>query len=75
MSMIARVDLRAGKIARVFFVPVMINKRAQPRILPRTDPEFDVVLGYVKEITESQGIKTHFTVEGDEVTVSAGDQD
>lgn len=71
MSMIARVDLAGNEIRRVFFVPVMINQRAQPRILKRTDPEFDVVLDYVKEITGSQGIRTRFAVEGDEVVVSA----
>jgi len=69
MSMIARVDLARGRLERVFFLPVMINKRAQPRILPRSDPEFEVVLSYVKEITQSQGIGTRFSVEGDAVAV------
>jgi len=70
MSMIARVDIYGGRVQRVFFLPVMINKRAQPRILTRSEPEFDVVVAYVKEITESQGIDTRFTVEGDEVAVA-----
>lgn len=70
MSMIARVDIRGGRIERVFFLPVMINKRAQPRILPRSDPEFETVVGYVKEITASQGIGTRYAVDGDEVVVS-----
>lgn len=72
MSMIARVDVSGGRIDRVFYLPVMINARAQPRILSRTDPEFDTVVGYVKEITESQRIATRYTVEGDAVIVEAG---
>jgi len=69
MSLVARVDLAGGRLERVFVLPVMIGKRAQPRILPRSDPEFDVVLEYVKEITASQGIDTRFGVQGDEITV------
>ena len=69
MSMIARLDATGGRIDRAFFLPVMINKRAQPRILGRDDPEFEKVVDYVKEITESQAIRTCFRVEGDEVVV------
>ncbi len=71
MSLIARVDIAGGRLERVFVLPVMIGKRAQPRILPRGDPEFDVVLAYLKEITASQGIDTRFGVQGDEITVGA----
>ena len=69
MSMIARLDVRGGRIERAFFVPVMINTRAQPRILAPADAGFETVVSYVKEITESQGIRTCFRVEGDEVVV------
>ena len=69
MSLIARVDIAGGRLERVFLLPVMINKRAQPRILPKSDPEFDVVLSYLKEITASQGINTRFSVEGDEIAL------
>ena len=35
--------------------------------------DFDDVLNYVKEITEGQGMKTKYVVEGDEVVVSLTD--
>jgi poly-gamma-glutamate synthesis protein (capsule biosynthesis protein) len=70
LSMMARIDSRGGAIERVFFLPVMIDKRARPNILSASDPAFEKVLAYVKEITESQGIRTCFRVEGDEVVVA-----
>jgi poly-gamma-glutamate synthesis protein (capsule biosynthesis protein) len=69
-SMIARIDIVGADIRRVSFLPVMINRRAQPVVLSRSDPSFNDVLGYVREVTASQGIDTTFGVEGDEVVVS-----
>lgn len=69
-SMLVKCDIVDKKISRVCFLPIMINNKAQPRILSRTDPEFDEVFTYVKEITEVPGMKTKFVVEGDEVVVS-----
>lgn len=69
MSMIARMDVSGGAIRRVFFLPVMINSRAQPRILRRADAEFAAAVDYVREVTESQRIATRFRLEGDEVVV------
>ena len=68
-SMLAQIDISGTTVERVAFRPVMINKRAQPEILPASDPRFDEVVTYVREITESQGINTSYLVKGDEVIV------
>jgi hypothetical protein len=73
-SMLTRIDIDTAtkSIARVCFLPIMINKRAQPEILSASDPRFDDVVSYVREITESQHIETDYTIEGDEVVVGLG---
>jgi Bacterial capsule synthesis protein PGA_cap len=69
-SMLVKCDIVDKKIRRVCFLPIMINNKAQPRILSRADKDFDDVLNYVKEITENQEMNTKYVVEGDEVVVS-----
>ena len=56
--MLVQIDIGDKRIDRVSFLPVMINKRAQPQILTRDDPQFEEVVSYVREITESQHIAT-----------------
>lgn len=70
-SLLAVVDVLDGAIDRVSIRPVMINARAQPRILGASDPDFDGVLEYVRSITSSQGLATTFAIDGNEVVVSA----
>jgi hypothetical protein len=73
-SMLVRIDIDTAtkSIGRVCYLPIMINKRAQPEILAAGDERFDEVVTYVREITESQKIDTQYTVEGDEVVVGLG---
>jgi hypothetical protein len=68
-SMLVRMDIRDKKISKLVFLPIMINKRAQPQILSHDDPRFAEVVSYVREITESQNIATSYRVDGDEVVV------
>ena len=70
-SMLVKIDIRDKRIGRISFLPVLINKRAQPEILAAGDPRFGDVLTYVREITDSQKIATTYRVEGDEVVVEA----
>jgi hypothetical protein len=74
MTMMMKIDIDPEKksIERIAFLPILINKRAQPEVLKNGDPRFDDVVGYVQEITESQGIATSYRVEDDEVVVEAG---
>jgi poly-gamma-glutamate synthesis protein (capsule biosynthesis protein) len=69
-SMLVRIDIVDKQIDRVCFLPIMINKRAQPEVLSNGDPRFDDVVTYVREITEGQNIDTTYSVEGDEVVVA-----
>ena len=71
-SMIVRCTISGKKLTRVAFLPVMINRQAQPQVLTRTDEDFGEVVDYMKEISVHQGLPTAFHVEGDEVVISAG---
>ncbi|MBI2987668.1 MAG: CapA family protein [Deltaproteobacteria bacterium] len=68
-TIIAKCIISNKKIERVSFFPVLINKQAQPEVMRRKDKGFDEVLGYMKEITESQGLNAKYQVDGDEVAI------
>jgi poly-gamma-glutamate synthesis protein (capsule biosynthesis protein) len=71
-SMLVQIDIAGKAVERVAFRPVMINKRAQPELLLASDPRFDEVVTYVKDVTEGQKIDTTYTVKGDEVIIELG---
>jgi poly-gamma-glutamate synthesis protein (capsule biosynthesis protein) len=59
------------KVRRVSWKPVMINRKSQPRCLPRADPEFMQVVDYMKKITKAQKLATEYAIEGDDVVMVA----
>ena len=63
-------ELKGKRIERVSFLPVMINKQAQPGLVDRTDHDFEEIVEYMRRISASQGFSTDFRVEGDEVAIS-----
>jgi poly-gamma-glutamate capsule biosynthesis protein CapA/YwtB (metallophosphatase superfamily) len=69
-SMIVRCNIVDKKIQRVSFLPVLINQKAQPRVVTREDKNFEELFEYVKEITEDQELKAEFSMEGNEIVVS-----
>ena len=69
-SMIVRCDIVGKKIQRACFLPVLINQRAQPKVIPREDKDFDDMFQYINDITESQGLKTEYSIDGNEIVVS-----
>ena len=69
-SMIVRCNIVDKKIQRVCFLPVLINQKAQPQVVPRKNPAFDELLQYMREITASEQLEAKFTVEGNEIVVS-----
>ena len=69
-SMIVKCNIIDGKIKRASFLPVLINEKAQPHVVSRKDKNFQEFLDYIKDITESQDLKTKFSSEGDEIVVS-----
>lgn len=58
------------KLKSVSFLPVWIDDESFiPEILSADDPRFDDVNKYMTDITVSQDIEPHFTVEGNEVRI------
>ncbi len=68
-TLVAKCAVSDGRVQRVSFLPAFINRDAQPEILSRQDDRFGQVINYVKGITESQGLRTNFSLEGDEVVI------
>ncbi|MFC2067365.1 CapA family protein, partial [Chloroflexota bacterium] len=69
-SMIVRCNIVDKKIQRLCFLPVLINQKAQPKVVPPEDKNFNEMVQYIREITESQGLNTEYSIEGNEIVVS-----
>ncbi len=70
-SIIVKAMIDDKKLTRVSFLPVYINKNAEPEVLARQDKKFDEVVSYMKDITEDQKLNAKYRVDGDEVVVHA----
>lgn len=71
-SMIAKFSINGSKISRVSFVPVLINGRAQPKIVPANDEQFGKFITYMQDLSSSQDINTKYVADGGEIVVEAG---
>ena len=71
-TIIVKCIVSKGKIDRVSFLPVYINKQSQPEVLENTDERFHHVIKYMNEITTSQNLNACFSIEGNEVVISGG---
>ena len=60
------------QMQKVAFLPVYINNQAEPEVLNPKDPKFGEIVKYMEAITISQGLKTEYSVEGDEVVIKKG---
>ncbi|MFC1987290.1 CapA family protein [Chloroflexota bacterium] len=68
-SMVAKCLVSNKKIEKVSYLPIMINGRAQPEILPRSDKRSTEVFDYIEWCGRDQGLDATFSREGDEVVV------
>ena len=68
-SLIARAVLARNGVKRVSFLPVLIDRQLRPEVLRAGDSRFDDALGFMERVSE--GFDHKFTVEGDEVVVTA----
>jgi poly-gamma-glutamate synthesis protein (capsule biosynthesis protein) len=68
-SLIAKAVLGRDGVKRVSFLPVQIDKKLRPEVLRRGDPRFEDSLRFMEWVSE--GFDHRFTVEGDEVRVTA----
>ena len=71
MTMACKIIISDRQIKKLSFLPAIVNENIQPRFLSSREKEFRDVLNYMERICKSQKIETRFTVEGDEVVVSA----
>jgi poly-gamma-glutamate synthesis protein (capsule biosynthesis protein) len=68
-SMIAKAVLSREGVKRVSFLPVLIDKKLRPEVLKQGDPRFDDSVRFME--WASEGFDHRFTVEGDEVVITA----
>jgi hypothetical protein len=67
-SLIAKARIAKGGVERVSFLPVLIDKRLRPEVLPHEDPRFADALRFMQWVSED--VPHRFDVDGDEVAVS-----
>ncbi len=70
-SVLIKCNIANKRIQRVAFLPLWINKKAQPELLSRSDPRSDEVYQYMEWVCKEQRLNTKFSREGDEVVVLA----
>ncbi|MBI2859158.1 MAG: CapA family protein, partial [Chloroflexi bacterium] len=71
-SMLVRCIISDKKIKRASFVPVLINRQAQPELQPAGSPGFEDVAKYVERVSSDQGLDTSFRARFGEVVVDTG---
>lgn len=71
MSMIARLEVRGGRIAEAGFIPLWIDRDAVPRPIAPEDPRFDEVIDYMTAVTGEAGLNACYRRSGDRVVVEA----
>ncbi len=69
-SMIVKCIISDRSIARVSFMPVLINKQAQPVLINREDENFNEIMNFVTNISMEAGLNVKLHAEGDEVVIS-----
>ncbi len=67
--MVAKCLVSNKKIEKVSYLPVMINKQAEPEVLPHSDKRSSEVFDYVEWCCRDQELDTRFSREGDKVVV------
>ena len=69
--MIVKCIISDKNIQKVSFLPVLINKEAQPVVITQKDKDFKEIMDYVGKISKEVGLDTELLAEGDEVVVHA----
>jgi poly-gamma-glutamate synthesis protein (capsule biosynthesis protein) len=68
-SIIAKCTIADKKIDKVSYLPLWINKHAQPEVLTHSDKRSTEVFDYLNWCCQDQGLNAKFTREGDEVVI------
>ena len=69
-TIIAKCVISGNNISQVSFLPIYINNRGEPELLLPDDARFSEVVNYVNEISADQGLRTEYTIDGNEVVIS-----
>lgn len=70
LSMIARLQIRDGRIREAGFHPVFIDRDAVPRVLVQKDPRFGEVVDYLRAVTAEAGLDGSYVTEADRVRIA-----
>ena len=68
-AMVGKWIIDSGKIQKVSFLPLSINKFAQPRLHSNADDEFDQITQYVQELCKGAKLDTKFSQGENEVII------
>jgi poly-gamma-glutamate capsule biosynthesis protein CapA/YwtB (metallophosphatase superfamily) len=68
-TVIAKLIVKEGKLARVALLPAYVNKQSQPEILKANDPRFAEVTEYLREMTAEANLNGRFEQQGDELVI------
>lgn len=68
-TMIVKIVLSKSGVERAAYVPCYVNPAAEPEVVGRSDERGVEVFDYVRDISQSEGLGTEFSWDGDEVVV------
>jgi len=69
-SLLVKAQIAGGKITRVSYLPVWINKDSVPEPLKRGDKRSEEVYRYMEWLCQDQELNAKFAWDGDEVVIS-----
>jgi poly-gamma-glutamate capsule biosynthesis protein CapA/YwtB (metallophosphatase superfamily) len=69
-TVIAKLIVSNGKLARVALLPAYVNRQSQPEILKAADPRFAEVTNYLREMTTEANLNGRFEQQGDELVIA-----
>ncbi len=69
LSLLAKARVSKEGVARVSFLPMTFDKKYRPEVLRHADPRFAKIVDYMEWVSED--MPHRFSVEGDEVVVTA----
>ena len=68
-SLILKCIISGRKIARISYIPVMLERSYNPEVVPRHDSRAEGIFEYIKNISATAGLSTRFSWDGDEVVI------
>ena len=70
-TMIAKIEIKDKQITKVSYLPTYIPDDFAPYVVKPEDPMFDTINTYMRKINDIMEIEINYTVDGEEVVISA----